>query len=536
MDRWTVDRGPTAQALLEERAAARPDEEFLEVAGMGLTPRVAVAESAAIAGFLRDRCGLAAGARVALLTENCVEAVLTLFGVFRAGCILVPINSAYKGEFLAHVLADSGADVVVCQAGFADRIAEVLRDSGARPTVVVFGDPAGRPAGLPEDVELVDWGTVVGGPPAAELPAVTSGDTAICLYTGGTTGPSKGCLLSHNALVHHSAIVGEAYARTAEDVFWTPLPLFHLNAIKFGVIGALLCGGRTVIARKFSVSRFWKELHACGATIANLLGSMATLVARSEHDPLDDHVRLVIAVPMPEQIRATLVERFGVDTFSGMYGMTECSTISLLRPSHDHRPDTAGPVNAADYDVRVLDDRGDEVEPGTPGEIVVRPRRANLMFSGYWARPASTVAATADLWFRTGDIGSVDADGYLSFLDRKGDYLRRRGENISSHEVERVLMRHDGIVDVAVHAVPSDLTEDDVKVTAVRSDAGLSEADFFRWMVSRLPYFALPTVIEFRDELPRSAVGRVLKRELREQGITEGSWRTDEVMKEVTRS
>jgi crotonobetaine/carnitine-CoA ligase len=536
-DRWTVDRGPTALQLLDERAESAMDDAFVTVDGRPLTASAVSTASKSFAGFLHDEVGLRPGARIAMLAENCAEAVLALFGTFRAGCVLVPINSAYKGEFLTHILSDSGAQVLVCQAHLAHRVTEALHAgyACAVTTVILIGEPLLDDPEWPDHIALRTFANTVTRPEPEYLPPVTTEDLAICLYTGGTTGPSKGCVLSHNALVHHSAIVQEAYARTAADVLWTPLPLFHLNAIKFGVIGALLSGGRTVISAKFSVSRFWPELHECGATIANLLGSMATLVARSANEPLGNELRLIVAVPMPETARQMLISRFHVETFSGMYGMTECSTIALLRDSDDHRSDSAGRINSADYDVRIVDDNGDEAASDEAGEIVVRPRRANIMFSGYWARSDATVEATKDLWFRTGDIGRVDSDGYLWFIDRKGDYLRRRGENISSYEVEHVLIGHPGINDVAVHAVPSDLTEDDVKVTAIPSDPNLTEADFFRWMISRLPYFALPTVIEFRSELPRSAVGRVLKRELRAQGVTPTSWRTDLVMQEVAR-
>jgi crotonobetaine/carnitine-CoA ligase len=147
------------------------------------------------------------------------------------------------------------------------------------------------------------------------------------------------------------------------------------------------------------------------------------------------------------------------------------------------------------------------------------------MFEGYWGRPEATVEASTNWWYHTGDIGRIDADGYLYFVDRKADYLRRRGENISSFEIERVLMSHGSLADVAVHAVPSELTEDDLKLTAtVKEGVQLSEEEIFHWCVGQLPYFALPRYIELRDQLPRSPVGRVLKRQLREEGVTAGTW------------
>jgi crotonobetaine/carnitine-CoA ligase len=182
-------------------------------------------------------------------------------------------------------------------------------------------------------------------------------------------------------------------------------------------------------------------------------------------------------------------------------------------------------INDQHFDVRIFDDDDHELARGREGEIVIRPLRPHTMFEGYWGRPEATVEASRNWWYHTGDVGRIDLEGYLFFVDRKADYLRRRGENISSFEVERVLMSHGALADVAVHAVPSPLTEDDLKVTAtVKEGASVTEEELFRWCVDQLPYFALPRYIEFRAELPRSPVGRVLKRDLRAEGVTAATW------------
>ncbi len=199
--------------------------------------------------------------------------------------------------------------------------------------------------------------------------------------------------------------------------------------------------------------------------------------------------------------------------------------MSWQPPGVENRPNAAGVVNDEYFDVRIFDDDDAEVAPGTEGEIVLRPKRPQVMFEGYWGRPDETVRTTRNLWYHTGDIGKIDEDHYLYFVDRKADYLRRRGENIASFEVERILMSQGGLADVAVHAVPSPLTEDDLKITATRKEgATVTEEELFRWCIDQLPYFALPRYIEFRDALPRSPVGRVLKRELRDEGVTPATW------------
>jgi crotonobetaine/carnitine-CoA ligase len=236
-------------------------------------------------------------------------------------------------------------------------------------------------------------------------------------------------------------------------------------------------------------------------------------------------LRLLAAVPLPPEVDDVLKDRFGIGTFSGGYGLTEASLVSWQPPGVVNKPKAAGVINDDYFDVRIFDDGDHEVPRGTDGEIVIRPKRPHTLFEGYWGRPEATVKASRNWWFHTGDIGRVDEDGFLFFVDRKADYLRRRGENISSFEVESILMGHGSLTDVVVHAVPSDMTEDDLKITAVRKqDETITEEELFRWAIEQLPYFALPRYIEFRSELPRSPVGRVLKRELRDEGVTPATW------------
>ena len=363
---------------------------------------------------------------------------------------------------------------------------------------------------------------------------VRPSDLATFIYTGGTTGPSKGCMLSHAYHGTLSRQIGVCWRRTEDDVVWTPLPLFHFNAIVTAVLGPLLYGGRAAIYRRFSVSNFWSEMNRVGATVTSTLGTMAYLLAndierpeqpRSGAPEANTSLRLIGAAPLPVEIDQALRQRFGVDTFSGAYGVTEASLVSWQPPGVENRPNAAGVINDEFFDVRIFDDDDGEQPRGTDGEIVLRPKRPHTMFEGYWGRPDATVETSRNWWYHTGDIGRIDDDGYLFFVDRKADYLRRRGENISSFEVERIVVQHPALADVAVHAVPSELTEDDLKITAtVREDGSVTEEELFRWCIEELPYFALPCYIELRAELPRSPVGRVLKRDLRDEAKTDAWW------------
>lgn len=529
---WIDEEQQSLPALLAARLDADPDGPYLDVCGTAFSAADVANRAGSLAAGLAE-LGIGPGDRVATLSENSGPAMLAWWGPVLLGAVAAPINSAFKGDYLRHQLADSGCRAVVVQGDLADRVAAVAADVDTLEHVIVI-DEANAELGA---VAVHQWDDFAELTPRAPNLDVSPSDLATFVYTGGTTGPSKGCMLSHNYHVGLSTQIAICWRRTADDVVWTSLPLFHFNALTTCLVGALVIGGRSAVSRKFSVSGFWREMNRTGATVVSLLGSMAYLLANDEIRPemagsgateANTSLRLVGAAPMPPEIERKLRERFDVEVFSGAYGMTEASLVSWTPLGVDAKPNAAGVVNDEYFDVRIFDDADVEMPAGTDGEIVLRPKRAHAMFEGYWGRPDATVAASRNWWFHSGDIGRIDADGYLYFVDRKADYLRRRGENISSFEVEKILLRNTDIADVVVHAVPSELTEDDIKITAVLTPgSSLTEEKLFGWCVDELPYFALPRYIEFRDNLPRSPVGRVLKRVLRDEGATSTTWDLD---------
>ena len=534
---WMSGGHATVPGLLDARLESDPHGEYLDVCGTKVTAAEVATTANRLANALADM-GVRPGDRVATLVENSIEATLAWWGIVRGGAVAVPINTAYKGEYLRHQLADSGAKVLVVESALAERAARITDQTPDLAHVVVIAgsgdDGAGGDIGAMPGVTVHAWADALGADDADRKVTVRPADLATFIYTGGTTGPSKGCMLSHNYHEGLARQIGICWRRTADDVVWTPLPLFHFNAIVTAVLGPLVYGGRSAIYRRFSVSNFWPEMNRVGATVTSTLGTMAYLLAhdvdrpempRSGAPEANTSLRLLGAAPLPVEVDSIIRDRFGIDTFSGAYGVTEASLVSWQPPGVENKPNAAGVINDEYFDVRIFDDDDNELPRGAEGEIVLRPKRPHTMFEGYWGRPEATVETSRNWWYHTGDIGRVDDDGYLSFVDRKADYLRRRGENISSFEVERILMGHGALADVAVHAVPSDLTEDDLKVTATLAEgAALSEDDLFRWCIDELPYFALPRYIEFRAELPRSPVGRVLKRDLRAEGVGPGTW------------
>ncbi|MHB8669131.1 MAG: AMP-binding protein [Acidimicrobiales bacterium] len=522
---------------LRGRLEADPDGPFLDFEGCQLS----AAELDSLAN--RAASGLASlgvgiGDRVANLLENGPAAAVAWLAAVKLGAVAAPVNTAFKGEFLRHQLADSGARAIVVQADLAPRLAVVIAQLPELEVAVVAGEPgagAGPDPGSPEvagelGIPVVGWSDLLSSATAAAPESnVAPEQLATLIYTAGTTGPSKGCMLSHAYLVTLARQIATTWGRASSDAVWTPLPLFHANAVTVAVIGTMLTGGRASIARRFSVSGFWPEIVRTRATIACMLGSLAILLASAPDHPDQEEggrtLRLTAAAPMPPAIDEMWRDRFGVKTFSAGYGITEASLLSSLPPGESNRPGAAGRRNDVEFDVRIFDDHDQELEPDGVGEIVARPRRPQVMFDGYWGRPEATLAITGNLWLHTGDLGRIDEDGFLYFVDRKKDYLRRRGENISSFELEKTFFGHEAIADVAVHAVPSEVGEDEVKVTAILDEgADLTEEDLCRWAIDRLPFFAVPRYIEFRADMPRNAVGRVLKYRLREDGVTPQTW------------
>jgi crotonobetaine/carnitine-CoA ligase len=352
-------------------------------------------------------------------------------------------------------------------------------------------------------------------------------DLAMLIYTSGTTGLSKGCMISHNCLGMWGRQQNRAVPLTDEDVSWTCLPLFHAAAL-ITVLGVLFASRRCAIWPRFSVSTFWSDIEQAGATKAQLMASIFSLVANAPDTEAMHRcygkLEMIYGQPITPELRNVWKERFGVRVVSSWsYGQTEGARLTMVGPEETAPDSCAGRV-ADEFELMIVDADDQPVPEGQVGEILFRPREANIMFEGYWGRPEETLKAWRNLWMHTGDLGRLE-NGYLYFADRAKDYLRSRGENISSFELERCFIAHPDIVEVATHAVGQQDAEDEIKVTMVlREDATLTYEALCQWAIERLPHFAVPRYFEFRAELVKNPTGKVLKYRLREQGITADTW------------
>ncbi|MBW3667881.1 MAG: AMP-binding protein [Actinobacteria bacterium] len=518
-------RTDTVVGTLRAALDRHPDRLFLDFQGDTYTYADIWERATDLARGLRA-AGVGEGHVVVSMLDNNLDAVLSWFASNVLGAIWAPTNTALKGDSLRHVVGDTGARIVLCEPDFVARF-ELVQDD--LPGVRLFSRGAAEvPDGLKLECNLLEELRVAGG--GDEWFTPSPDDTTCLIYTGGTTGPSKAGVVSHAYMANLAHRTNQALARTAEDVNWSPLPMFHMNLPGCTILGAMLVGGRAAIYPRFSVSNFWPEIHRSGATVANLVGAMPAMIARMPDNPdltaCKGQLRALWAAPVSPDDQRIWQQRFGVPAVgANSYGLGEAVPITCYPVGADVPAGSSGKRNEDDFDVRIFDDDDNELGPNEVGEVVVRPRRPNVMIKGYWRRPDTMAAMTRNLWYHTGDLARFDEDGFFYFVDRKKDYLRRRGENISSQEQEKTYLQHPDIVEVAVHAVLSDLAEDDVKVTAVLSPgAGLTPEELFAWAADRVPYFALPRYIEFRDELPKSEFNRVLKYKLREEGCTPTTW------------
>ena len=522
---WTTGQQGTINEVLRNAVAEHGDRIFLEFLGAEYSFAEVGVQACRLANGLQA-LGVKHGDTVVTLLDNSAEAIFVWLAINKLGAISVPVNTALKGDFLRHQVSDAGAAIIIAEHDYAQRVAAVADRLPDLRTLVYRGEQPD----LPHFTQmLLPWIEMVSDLATDPEVPVKPSDLAMLVYTGGTTGPSKGCMVTHNYAHAFCLQMLQMTGRTRETHTWTPLPLFHMNAICSTVMVNLMVGARVSIYPRFSVSNFWPEIERTQATEVSILAAMFPMLANApDNDAMKrcfGQLSAAWGAPFPPDIQAIWKQRFGLKhTVSGCFGLTECSLMTVLPYGAPAKPGSSGKRNEW-FDVRIVDEDDNELPPMTPGEIIVRPRMPNIMFAGYWRRPEDTLRVMKNQWFHTGDIGKIDEDDYFYFVDRKKDYLRRRGENISSFEVENAFRLHDAIEDVAAHAVLDALGEDELKVTIVLKEGKSLDAEALcRWSIDQLPYYAVPRYIEFRSDFPRSPLGRILKYDLRAQGVTLTTW------------
>ena len=501
-------------AVFEQALARAPDKIAVSDPNRQLSYAALYELALSFGGGMRA-LGVDAGQFVLLMLDNHLDYVVSWLGLALTGRVEVPVNTAYKGSILAHVANNSGARVIVIEAAHCAVLAEVIDKVPSIETIVVRGDPGALV--FPARIKCLRFEQVFG---ERALPAALKPwDLIGILYTSGTTGLSKGVRVTQ----------AHAYGYATPALFgaWDPdgvtlctLPLFHIGGQWAGVYKALIEGASAVVLPRFGATSFWDEVrqHRCTHTL--LLGAMANFLYRQPPTPTDrEHsLRSITMVPVMAQLEA-FKARFGITAVATGYGLTEGSTI-IRAPVGHAEPGPAGWLRP-DFEARLVDEHDIEVATGDVGELVVRSREPWSVMDGYHQMPEATVAAWRNQWLHTGDAFRCDASGRWTFIDRLKDAVRRRGENVSSFEVESEINAHPAVLESAVIAVPSEHSEDEIMACVVlRPGQALSAATLLDFLDPRMPYFMVPRYLEFFDQLPKTPTEKIQKQLLRTRGLT----------------
>lgn len=496
----------TLRDLLDERASRRPGHPFLVFEDAGGAVRefsyaeFAAAVDDAAAGLAE--LGVAPGAKVTLHLRNCPEFLFAWFGLATIGGVAVPSNVANTADELRYVLDYSDSQILITEpplletaqaaAGGVAAVRHVLRTDQAEVWMPAGGDPPRPRLGSEDPVEI--------------------------LFTSGTTSRPKGVVLTHANCLWSGERIAAAMTLGDDARCLTSLPTFHVNAQSVTVLSALTAAGTCILLQEFSAGRFWGRMRAHRATQTSLVAmQLRTLLAQPPADTDSEHSlrRVFYAINVTDDEKKRFEGRFGVELING-YGLSEAMTLVTMAPVFGDRRWPSIGLPLYDREVRILGAGGATLQAGEIGEIAVSGVPGRTLFKEYYKDPGATAAALADGWLHTGDNGWLDEDGYVFFLDRKKDVIKRAGENISAGEVERVLVEHPAIEEVAVIGVPDPIRDEAVKAFVVlRPGESASEGDITAFCGTRLASFKVPTVYEFRESLPKTSVGKIEKKALR---------------------
>jgi crotonobetaine/carnitine-CoA ligase len=436
------------------------------------------------------------------LTGNSIEYVTSAMGILKSGAILHPINPALGASQLEYILDHAGPRWLITDEKGAAALGPVLARLASPPRVASFERVSGA---LDLSAACSDSSS------RRPEPAGGTGDAATLLYTSGTTGNPKGVLARHAAHRELADPFIEVLGIREDDVVLAVTPLFHGNA--FGAVQtAMRAGATAVFPREFHGSQFWPLVHESGATVVFTLGTILAMLLAREPSDLErkSSLRLILGLGSAP-IREQIIERFGVQDVPECYGSTDAGVVTITPPGEPPRAGSAGKA-APGVEIRILDDAGEPLPPGSVGEIAVR-RPPPL--PEYFRDPELTRAAYRGEFFLTGDLGRLDADGWLFFVDRKKDFIRRGGENVSSQWVEKALREHPAVVEAAVIGIPHPVLGQEVKAFVV-TRAAVDAADLAAFARARLAPFEVPAHWEFRDSLPKTPTQRIEKYKLRE--------------------
>lgn len=517
LDTWTFD-ARIPHLVFAQRRAQQESRRFVTDATTGrhyTYAEVGNLADAVTAALGASGCGV--GDVVAWFGPPSVRAIATWFGIARSGALEVSLGDSMKGPLLTRLLVDSRPSAIVLPADSLEQISYLdPADLQAVHNIICIGASSTT---VPQSVHGIDVVPVIesGGSASNEEPSspVAATDVTTLMYTSGTTGPAKAVMMSHHQLFFIGASFVEQFDIDEDSVLFHYSPFNHLTGRQL-VLAALLANCRVVIRGGFSPSSFWTDISTSGCTHAVTVGSAVPILlnnARTIEVPSLTHVWAVPAMPAAHR---EIEKRYGVTVYVP-YGSTEIGIVTMPRPGAAAPEDNCGQVSEF-FEMAVLDPHDQVLPSGSVGEIAVRPRVGHSIFSGYWQLPEVTNETCRSLWYHTRDYGSLTEDGFLTFADRKEGFLRSRGENVSSAEVERVVGTLPFVSECAVISRDSDLGDSDLVAVLVPAlGASLDPQTVFRELAALLPHYMVPTVVWTADSLPRTPSGKIEKYRLSEQ-------------------
>ncbi|WP_133521581.1 long-chain-fatty-acid--CoA ligase FadD [Buttiauxella sp. JUb87] len=539
------DRYQSLVDMFEQATARYADQPAFVNMGEVMTFRKLEERSRAFAAYLQQGLGLQKGDRVALMMPNLLQYPVALFGILRAGMVVVNVNPLYTPRELEHQLNDSGASAIVIVSNFAHTLEKVVDKTQVKHVILTrMGDQLSAAKGTLVNFVVKYIKRLV---PKYHLPdaisfrsalqhgyrlqyiksEILNADLAFLQYTGGTTGVAKGAMLTHRNMLANLEQVRAAYSPLLferKELVVTALPLYHIFALTMNCLLFIELGGQNLlITNPRDIPGLVKELAKYPFTAMTGVNTLFNaLLNNKEFQQLDFsslHLSAGGGMPVQHAVAERWEKLTGRFLLEG-YGLTECAPLVSANP-HDmdyHSGSIGLPVPSTE--VKLIDDEGEEVPPGEPGELCVKGPQVML---GYWQRPDATDEIMHDGWLRTGDIAVMDEEGFMRIVDRKKDMILVSGFNVYPNEIEDVVMQHSGVLEVAAVGVPNGASGEAVKIFVVKKDPALTEEALVVFCRRHLTGYKVPKLVEFREELPKSNVGKILRRELRDESVSKGN-------------
>lgn len=505
---------------LRRAAAEVPEQTFIRMAAGEWAYRQFNDESDRLAAGLHAQ-GVRRGDNVSLLLPNCIELALLWFALAKLGAAAAPVNTSFRGAVLADAVNLVESRLAVVHAELLEPWQQIRAELAGIAQVFVLGTgPVAGAVGAPYE----RLRSVAPGSETLPRPDVGFDERCLLLYTSGTTGRSKAAMIAHRFVLAQARGFIKGLELRPDDVLYCPYPMFHLDATVLTIAPALLLRGVAALGERFSVSRYWDEVRALQATVFDFMGATITMLWKQAPSPGDRNhrARLGWGVPLPS-FTPEFEARFGCRLVE-LYGSTEVGA-AMFTPLHAPRRMGSCGTLAAGFTARLADAQGFEVPRGQVGELLIRPEQPALLTQGYYGMPEATLAAFKDLWFHTGDMMRQDEDGYMYFVGRSKDMVRRRGENISSAEVEMGIETHPEVLECAVYGVPSEFTEEEVMASVVlRPGATLTAAGLAAHCAEHMARFMVPRYLRFLPALPKTPTDKVEKFRLKDEGVVPGTW------------